>query len=155
MHIVFWSFRIMVGLGLSVLLGLGVWSLVAALSRTPLSSSPLAGAVCRCCSAPTGYIAVLSGWVTTEVGRQPYTVYGLLRTAESASPVRRARRRYIAGWSIVVVYLFIFGLGTFYTVRLLGRTPADSPPPQSRGLLDQGGRRAVRIWQALRGGQSS
>ena len=103
---------------------------------------------------PAGYIAVLSGWITTEVGRQPYTIYGLLRTADSASPIA-APAVATSLLAIVVVYLFIFGLGTYYTVRLLGKSPPDSPPQQTRGLLDQGGSRAIQILKALRGGAKS
>ncbi|MDA4847429.1 cytochrome ubiquinol oxidase subunit I [Hoeflea poritis] len=144
-HIVFWSFRIMVGLGL-LFLGLGVWSLVQRY-RGRLYDSPWLARFALLLG-PTGYIAVLSGWVTTEVGRQPYTVYGLLRTAESASPVAApAVATSLA--VIVVVYLFIFGLGTYYTVRLLAKVPPDSPEPQTRGLLDQGGARAVQILRLL------
>ena len=92
--IVFWSFRIMVGIGVLMLL-VGLWSLRAALARAPLRQP-------RCClrfavlMGPSGFVAVLAGWITTEVGRQPYTVYGLLRTADSVSPIDAAGRRRLA-----------------------------------------------------------
>ena len=149
--IVFWSFRIMVGLGL-LFFCLGTWGLVERWRGRLYDRRPLAKFALLL--GPAGYIAVLSGWITTEVGRQPYTIYGLLRTADSASPIA-APAVATSLLAIVVVYLFIFGLGTYYTVRLLGKSPPDSPPQQTRGLLDQGGSRAIQILKALRGGARS
>ena len=66
---------------------------------------------------------VLAGWITTEVGRQPWTVYGVLRTADSASPLDAAA----VGSSLVaffVIYLLVFGTGTLYTLRLMSKPPA-------------------------------
>ena len=77
--------------------------------------------------APSGLIAVLAGWITTEVGRQPYTVYGMLRTAESAAPLDAAA----VGTSLVafiVVYFAVFGAGTFYIMRLMSRPPVFDEP---------------------------
>ncbi|MCY6379479.1 cytochrome ubiquinol oxidase subunit I [Hoeflea prorocentri] len=144
-NILFWSFRIMVGLGL-LFFTLGCWGLWKRY-RGQLYDSPRL-AQFALMLGPTGYIAVLCGWVTTEVGRQPYTIYGLLRTSDSVSPVAApAVATSLA--AIVVVYLFVFGLGTLYTLRLLAKDPPDSPAEQQRGLLDQGGRRAVRIWRLI------
>src|SRR5205085_12230790 len=73
---------------------------------------------------PAGFIAVLAGWITTETGRQPFTVYGLLRTAESAAPLAAP-----AGGSSVVafiiVYFAVFAAGIIYILRLM----AAPPPP--------------------------
>ena len=81
---VFWGFRVMVGLGLLMLV-LGAWSLLArARGKLYDWSSLKRFAVLM---GPAGFIAVIAGWITTEVGRQPFTVYGLMRTAESASPL--------------------------------------------------------------------
>jgi cytochrome d ubiquinol oxidase subunit I len=66
---------------------------------------------------------VLCGWIVTEVGRQPYTVYGLLRTADSASPLDAPA----VGASLaafMVVYMLVFGAGTFYLLRMMGKTPS-------------------------------
>src|SRR5690606_14550169 len=82
--LVFWSFRIMVGAGL-IMLCIGGWSLLRRYQRRFYEDRWLARAVVA--SGPLGFIAVLCGWITTEVGRQPWTVYGLLRTSESASPL--------------------------------------------------------------------
>jgi cytochrome d ubiquinol oxidase subunit I len=73
---------------------------------------------------PLGFVAVLAGWFVTEVGRQPYTVSGLLRTADSASPIGAPG---VAGslLGFFVVYLLVFGAGSFYLVRLMRRDPDD------------------------------
>src|SRR3954463_7876578 len=82
--IVFWSFRIMVGLGFAML-GLGLWSLVARLRRHLYDWPWLHRAAVA--MGPAGFVAVIAGWVTTEVGRQPFTIYGLLLTAHARSPI--------------------------------------------------------------------
>ena len=67
---------------------------------------------------PSGFVAVLAGWITTEVGRQPWTVYGLLRTSDSLSPVDAPG----VGASLtafVIVYFFVFGAGTVYLLRMM------------------------------------
>ena len=117
--IVFWSFRIMVGIGFAMLL-LGLWGLWArARGRLFNSAWLLRFALLM---GPTGFIAVLAGWITTEVGRQPYTVYGLLRTAESASPidVPAVATSLVA---FVVVYFLLFGAGTVYLLQLMAHVP--------------------------------
>jgi cytochrome d ubiquinol oxidase subunit I len=116
----FWSFRIMVGLGL-VMAGIGLSSLVQRL-RGRLYDTPglLRTALVF---APSGLVALLCGWIVTEVGRQPWTVYGLLRTAGSASPIELPA---IAGSfaAFVVVYTAVFGVGVYYLLRLMGQDPA-------------------------------
>ena len=124
MAIVFWSFRIMVAIGFAML-ALGAWSLYARW-RGRLYDSPWLHRA-AVAMAPSGLIAVLAGWVTTEVGRQPYTVYGMLRTAESASPLAAAA----VGTSLVafvVVYFAVFGAGTWYILRLMGHAPSYDEP---------------------------
>ena len=116
----------MVGIGFAML-GLGVWSLVAR-SRRQLFNAPwlYRAAILM---GPSGFLAVLAGWITTEVGRQPYTVYGLLTTAESASSIDAAA----IGTSLVafiLVYFTLFGAGTFYILRLMNK----APNPGERGL---------------------
>ncbi|EJU09707.1 cytochrome bd ubiquinol oxidase subunit I, partial [Sphingomonas sp. LH128] len=83
--IVFWTFRIMVGLGMAML-GLGLLSLVSR-TRRKLYDWPLLHRL-AVVMGPAGFVAVIAGWVTTEVGRQPYTVYGYLLTAQSHSPLQ-------------------------------------------------------------------
>ncbi|MBS0220704.1 MAG: cytochrome ubiquinol oxidase subunit I [Proteobacteria bacterium] len=122
--IVFWSFRIMVGLGLLMLL-LGAWSLLARLWRGLYDWKWLHRLALA--MGPAGFVAVIAGWVTTEVGRQPYTVYGLLRTAQSVSPLDAPA----VGTSLVafiVVYFIVFGAGIFYVLKLMGQTPHEGEP---------------------------
>jgi cytochrome d ubiquinol oxidase subunit I len=81
---------------------------------------------------PSGFVAVLAGWITTEVGRQPYTVYGLLRTAQSVSPIDAAA----VGVSLVafiVVYFAVFGAGILYILRLMAHTPQLDEPDIEKG----------------------
>jgi cytochrome bd ubiquinol oxidase subunit I len=118
-EIVFWSFRLMVGLGFAMV-GLGLWSLIARLRGRLHDWRALHW--CSLVMAPSGFGAVLAGWVTTEVGRQPWTVYGMLRTADSVSPLGAPA----VGSSLaafILVYFAIFGAGTYYALRLMGRSP--------------------------------
>ena len=128
--IVFWSFRIMVGVGMLMLLA-GAWSLLQRYrGQLTGSTTLLQFAVLM---SPAGFIAVLAGWITTEVGRQPYTVYGLLRTAQSHSPIEAAA----VGASLlafIVVYFVAFGAGTFYMLRLMGNSPQLDEPDIEKGL---------------------
>src|SRR3954467_9014560 len=72
--------------------------------------------------APAGIVAILAGWITTEVGRQPYTVYGLLRTADSVAPIGLPGVAASLA-AFVVVYFAVFGAGILYLVRLLRDAP--------------------------------
>jgi cytochrome d ubiquinol oxidase subunit I len=120
--IVFWSFRIMVGLGLAMLT-LGLWSLVAR-ARKHLYDWPLLHRAAVLMS-PAGFVAVIAGWVTTEVGRQPYTVYGQLLTADSLSPL--AAPAVAASLAVfAVAYFIVFGVGIAYLIRMMGRLPSSS-----------------------------
>ncbi len=122
--IVFWSFRVMVGLGMAML-GLGLLALVARLRGGLYTWKPLHRLAIA--MGPAGFVAVLAGWITTEVGRQPYTIYGLLRTADSASPLDApAVAASLAGFA--VVYFTVFGAGAFYILRLMRRPPAPVEP---------------------------
>ncbi len=125
--IVFWSFRIMVGLGF-LMLGLGLWSLWGRLRKTLYDMRPLH--VAALLMGPMGFVAVLAGWVTTEAGRQPYTVYGLLRTAESAAPVA-AQAVAASLLAFIVVYFLVFGAGVFYLLRLMSKPPHEGEPDNS------------------------
>ena len=120
--VVFWSFRLMVGVGL-LMIAIGVWSLVCRARRQLFRAKLLQQAMLF--MGPSGFIAVLAGWVITEVGRQPFTVYGLLRTSASASPVAAPA---VAGSLavFVAVYFLIFGAGTYYLVRLVRDAPGRS-----------------------------
>ena len=117
--IVFWSFRIMVGMGL-LMLALAAFSLLARLKRRLFDWKLLH--LCALAMGPAGFVAVIAGWVTTEVGRQPFTVHGLLRTADSVSPLQApAVAASLAAF--VVVYFIVFGAGVYYILRLMSQSP--------------------------------
>ena len=80
--------------------------------------------------APSGLIAVLAGWITTEVGRQPWTIQGLLRTTESASPLA-APALAVSLLAFIVVYFAVFGAGVVYILKLMAKPPVahESAPP--------------------------
>jgi cytochrome d ubiquinol oxidase subunit I len=120
--VLFWSFRIMVAAGLAMF-AVGLWSLVLRLRRRLFAQRALLRTVVAL--GPSGIVAVIAGWITTEVGRQPYTVYGLLKTAESASSVESAA---VASSLVAfaVVYFAVFGAGAFYMLRLMRRAPVPS-----------------------------
>jgi cytochrome bd ubiquinol oxidase subunit I len=134
--IVFWSFRIMVAIGF-LMLGLGLWSLVARWRGKLYEWRSLHRAALF--MAPSGFVAVLAGWITTEVGRQPWVIYGLLRTADAASPLDAPA----VGASLlafVVIYFAVFGAGTWYILRLMGNAPhahetgAERAPIRTAGI---------------------
>ncbi|ATY31111.1 cytochrome ubiquinol oxidase subunit I [Sphingomonas psychrotolerans] len=127
--IVFWSFRIMVAVGFAML-GLGLWSVVARLRGKLYRWTWLHRATVA--MGPSGFIAVLAGWVTTEVGRQPFTVYGLLRTSESASPLA-APAVATSLIAFVIVYFVVFGFGTWYILRLMNNGVQVPEPALAEG----------------------
>lgn len=114
---VFWAFRVMVGLGFAML-GIGLWSLLARVRGRLYDWSWLHRAAIA--MGPSGFVAVIAGWITTEVGRQPWTVYGLLRTEDSASPLA-APAVASSLLAFVVVYFAVFGVGTWYILRLMAK----------------------------------
>ncbi len=134
--IVFWSFRIMIAIGMAMLC-VGLWSLYARF-RGRLYESPWLHRTVLL-MAPTGFVAVLAGWVTTEVGRQPFTVYGLLRTSQSLAPIE-APAVAASLVAFIIVYFFVFGAGVFYILRLMNK-----PPSQAAGVLADGPLRAAAL----------
>ena len=91
--------------------------------------------------APAGFVALLAGWVVTEVGRQPFTVYGLLRTADSVSPVGLPGVATSLA-AFAVVYLIVYGAGFSYLFALTRRPPqpgergpAPEQPTRSAGIV--------------------
>jgi cytochrome d ubiquinol oxidase subunit I len=125
---VFFAFRIMVGLGfLMFFVGLAglVLRLLGRLYETRWFQRVMV------VMAPAGFAALLAGWTVTETGRQPFTVYGLLRTADSASPIGAPGvAASLAGF--VIVYLIVYGAGITFILRLAGRppVPGESGPPK-------------------------
>lgn len=133
---VFFAFRVMVGLGL-MMMGQGLISLVLRWRHRLYSARWMfRGCVLM---APAGFLAMLSGWVVTEVGRQPFTIYGLMRTADSLSSVSREQ---VVGatWTILSFYLVIFGVGLWVLLRLLREPPHENEPGPQPTLADETGK---------------
>ncbi len=127
--IVFWSFRIMVGIGFAML-GVGAWSLLAR-SRRKLYDWPWLHRAALL-MAPSGFIAVIAGWVTTEVGRQPFVIYNLLRTSDAASPLD-APAVATSLLAFILVYFIVFGAGTWYLLKLMSSSPYVGEAGPDRG----------------------
>ncbi|SFF19378.1 cytochrome bd-I ubiquinol oxidase subunit 1 apoprotein [Sulfitobacter brevis] len=119
--VIFWTFRIMVAIGFAML-GIGLWSAWARWKGRLYDAPWLHRAAVV--MGPSGFLAVLCGWITTEVGRQPYTVYGLLRTDESAAPLQ-ADAVGASLMAFIVVYFLVFGSGTIYVLNLMVSRPKD------------------------------
>jgi cytochrome d ubiquinol oxidase subunit I len=117
--IVFWSFRVMVACGMAML-ALGLWSLLARWRGKLYDWRWLHRAAIA--MGPAGFVAVLAGWITTEVGRQPWVIYGLLRTADAASPLD-APAVAASLIAFVVVYFAVFGAGVWYILHLMRGAP--------------------------------
>ncbi len=117
--IVFWAFRAMVGLGLAMT-ALGWWSLGRRWRGLLYRPGLLHRAAVL--MGPAGFLALLSGWTVTEVGRQPFTVYGLMRTADSASPIALSGVATSLA-AFVVVYFIVFGAGFLFMLRLMAHPP--------------------------------
>jgi cytochrome d ubiquinol oxidase subunit I len=128
--VVFWTFRVMVGLGV-LMIGLGTVGLWLRWRRRLYKSR----AFHRWALAmgPAGLVAILAGWLTTEVGRQPWTVYGVMRTADSVSAHGAAQLGFTLAL-FVVVYMTVFGAGTTYLLRIIGIGPVEN-----EGLLPNPG----------------
>jgi len=141
--VTFWAFRIMVGLGF-LIFALGLFSLLARYIGTLYQSRLLH--LFAVTMGPAGFIAVLAGWFTTETGRQPFTVYGLLRTADSASPLAApAVGSSLAAFAIV--YFAVFTTGVVYLLRLM----AQPPHPGEQGPRADMPTRAAGITPAVEG----
>ncbi|SDO04784.1 cytochrome ubiquinol oxidase subunit I [Pseudomonas jinjuensis] len=134
--VVFWSFRVMVGLGMLMIL-CGLWSLWLRWCGGLYSSRPFLRLVM--CMGPSGLIAVLAGWFTTEIGRQPWVIYGLMRTSDAVSN-HSVTQMSITLVLLVLVYFSLFGVGIGYMMRLVrrgpeteeGRRPSSGGPGQKR-----------------------
>lgn len=117
--IVFWTFRIMVLLGL-LMITVGIWSLWLRWRGRLYSSRLFLRLVLL--MGPSGILAILMGWYTTEIGRQPWVVYGLMRTSDAASGHGVLHMSITLGL-FVVIYIAVFGAGTVYVLRLVGKGP--------------------------------
>jgi cytochrome d ubiquinol oxidase subunit I len=122
--VVFWTFRIMAGLGaLMLLLGLwGAWTRWRSQlyeSKLLLRFAVLMG--------PSGFVAILAGWLTTEIGRQPWVVYGVMRTKDAVSN-HSALALTTTLAVFVVMYFAVFGTGISYMIKLIARGPEELGP---------------------------
>lgn len=117
--IIFWSFRVMVALGM-LMIAVGLWSAWLRW-RGGLYTNRLFLRLVMC-MGPAGLIAMLAGWFTTEIGRQPWVVYGLMRTA-NASSHHSVGQLTITLVLFVVVYFMLFGTGFGYMMRLVRKGP--------------------------------
>jgi len=125
----FFAFRLMVGMWL-LMVFITAWAWMV--RRRGYDSRAFLYASMAC--IPTGYVAVTAGWTTTEVGRQPWVVYGHLRTADSVSPNLTGADVLISLVLYVVVYAVIFGAGLYYLMRLVQRgLPEDLPEARPDG----------------------
>ena len=116
----FFAFRIMVGCGFVMLAVAWIGSYLSRGGR--LERKPIMLWL-TFFSFPLPFIAILTGWFTAEVGRQPWTVYGLLRTANAMTPFLTARAATISLVVFCAVYSFIFAFGVLYIYRLLRAGP--------------------------------
>ncbi|MET3053470.1 cytochrome ubiquinol oxidase subunit I [Pseudomonas alkylphenolica] len=117
--VVFWSFRVMVGLGMLMIL-VGLWSLWLRKGDKLYSSRPFL--YLTLWMGPSGLIAILAGWFTTEIGRQPWVVYGLMRTADGVSNHSYTQLG-VTLVMFVLVYFALFGAGLGYMMRLVRKGP--------------------------------
>jgi cytochrome bd ubiquinol oxidase subunit I len=141
--IVFFAFHIMVGVAL-LMLAVIIWGLVLWRGRR-LYANRAWLSVCRL-AMPLGFIAVIAGWTTTETGRQPWTVYGLMRTADSVTPSLTTGDVALSLALYVVSYLMIFGSGLVLMKRLVSIGPG---VPEEAPAAAQPEKRAARPLSAV------
>ncbi len=112
---VFFAFRLMVGIG-TLMLCTGIIAVWLYFKKRLFESRPFQ--IWCMLMTPSGFIAILSGWFVTEIGRQPYIVYGMMRTVDAVSPVVN---EYIllSLLAFILVYAFVFGTGFYYILKLI------------------------------------
>ena len=131
--VVFWTFRVMVGLGL-LMLALAVWGLLLRPEGRLYESRAFQRFALL--MGPSGLVALLAGWLTTEIGRQPYVVYGVMRTADAVSNHSAP----VMGLTLsifLVLYCVVFGAGVYYLLSIVAQAPKDLGPvdgPPTGGL---------------------
>ena len=114
--IVFWSFRVMVAIGILMLIA-GIASAIGYFRNKLFTSKWLQAYWIF--MAPSGFVALLAGWFVTEIGRQPYVAYGVIRTGDAISPGIVGGQ---VAWSLasfIVMYIFIFGSASYYITKLI------------------------------------
>ncbi|MHC4104794.1 MAG: cytochrome ubiquinol oxidase subunit I [Planctomycetota bacterium] len=144
---VFWSFRFMVGIGI-LMVATGVIAAVL-FFRKKLFDTKWFQFWCMAL-IPSGFIAVITGWFVTEIGRQPYVVYEVMRTSDSVSPVVGPHIA-LSLLAFIITYIFVFGAGSYYILRLISQGPGtgekaygthgvEEPPLVTDLVSDKGGK---------------
>lgn len=141
--ILYWSFRIMVGLGMAFIL-LSLWGLWSWWRGTLTTNRLLLGSALVLLFGP--YIANSAGWIVTEMGRQPWVVYGLLKTAEGVSPNITTTYVWISMIGFTVLYA-ILAVANFILIRRYAlNVPTDTEAePESPTPTVSGGRRLGEV----------
>jgi len=119
--LIFWTFRIMAGLGMLMIFS-GLWSLVLRKRGTMFQNRWFLRLMLA--MGPSGLIALLAGWITTEGGRQPWVVYGLMRTSNAVS-AHSVLHMSITLIAFIVIYCSVFGVGYSYMMRLIRKGPQE------------------------------
>jgi cytochrome d ubiquinol oxidase subunit I len=131
--VVFWTFRIMVGLGF-LMITLGLASVVLRFGEKLYRSRAFLRVALF--MGPAGIVAMLAGWYTTEIGRQPWVIQGLMRTADGVS-LHAASAVGVTLATFVIVYVLVFGAGIVYALRLMRKGPqvneGERPTPGGAG----------------------
>lgn len=134
--LIFWSFRIMVALGL-LMIGQGLVSVwLRKRNRLYQHKGFLTFSLWM---GPAGLIAILAGWITTEVGRQPWVVHGLLRT-DAAVSAHGDLHMSISLLTFFVVYSLVFGFGYYYMVHQIQKGPQPGDEDTAHDLPTVSGR---------------
>jgi cytochrome d ubiquinol oxidase subunit I len=134
--LVFFTFRVMVGLGLLMIaLAIAGW----VLRRRGTLYEARWFQRFALAMGPAGFVSLLAGWITTEAGRQPWVVYGVMRTSQAVSPLA-AQEVGLSLMAFVIVYFLVFGMGIYYMLKLIrtgpalpGKPPAALPPAPQAG----------------------
>jgi cytochrome bd ubiquinol oxidase subunit I len=132
----FLAFRLMVGLGLAML-AIAWWGVLLMFFGRIEKTRWFLWATFL--SFPAGFIAVLCGWITAEVGRQPWVVYGLLRTSEAVTPSLTGGEAAFSLFAYIAVYAVVYTYGVIYIARLMRggldpQTPSNIPAAEGMGV---------------------
>ncbi len=123
---VFFMFRAMVGIGL-LLIAIGATGAVLWWRKRLFQTGWFLKPVRYCW--PLGFIAILAGWMVTEIGRQPWIAYGILRTADASSPITAATVA-VSLALFVLVYCVVFSIGILYIRKMIRKGPSVAPAPE-------------------------
>jgi cytochrome bd ubiquinol oxidase subunit I len=149
--VVFFAFHIMVGVALLMFAMVLSGIVLFARGRIETSTRWLK---CATYCMPLGFIAVIAGWTTTEAGRQPWTVYGLLRTKDSVTPSLTTADVGLSWLLYVLAYLVIFGAGFILLRRIVRVGPAEISHAHESELLEPKSR-AARPLSAVSAGSKT